>query len=112
MSEVEATQATLLLATVLCDAGLNRVRDGVPWRLDDPDVVEAAASIEELGLLDPIDVRRLDPPVEREFPEVASGAGLRVLVTHYTYQVVAGFKRFAALQLLGRSAARFVVHEA
>lgn len=113
---VDGREVILPLDAVLCDWKTNYARSGVPWRHDDPEVIETANSIEAFGLKNPIGVRVLDPPIERDTPadawiEKPNQPRERVLVTHYTHQVVDGFKRFAALQLLKRSIGRFTENE-
>jgi ParB-like chromosome segregation protein Spo0J len=113
---VQGHEVILPLDAVLCDPKRNYARGGVAWKLDDQKVIKTANSIEVFGLKNPIGVRVLDPPIERDAPadawiEKPDHPRERVLVTHYTHQVVDGFKRFAALQLLKRSTGRFTENE-
>lgn len=113
---VDGHEVILPLETVLCDPKTNYARNGVAWKPDDPEVVRTANGIEGVGLKNPIGVRKLDPPIERDTPVVVWTGGLdesgeRVLVTHYTHQVVDGFKRFAALQLLKHPTGRFTEND-
>ncbi len=96
-------EIVLYLDQVLADPKDNISRSGRIYHATDHEVVTLAHMIKTKGLINPVEVSKLDEPIERENPtEYAS---------FYTHKVNSGFKRFYSLKLLGFKQYRFTIFD-
>ncbi len=89
------------LEQVLCDHSKNLSRGGKIFTVDDPEIVELAATMKH-GLINVPEVRLLVEPVPNE-------NGLKH--HFYTHEVVSGYKRFVGLQRLKIKTSRFTTFD-
>lgn len=101
-------EVILYLDQVLADPKDNISRGCRKWLPTDYEVKELAHLIRTKGLINPVEVFELDEHIEILNPNTQQK---KLGIQFYTHKVGSGFKRFAALNLLGFETYRFTVFE-
>jgi ParB-like chromosome segregation protein Spo0J len=95
----EGSEVVVFLKEILVDPAKNISRSGKPWKKTDPEVIALAMTIKRSRLIQAPEIRPLPEPIQKD-----DGS-------FYRYELVSGYKRFAALEYIGYEEFRFVLFE-